>query len=78
MLSANCCKICLEIPSTQLKLYPGQIVRLSRFDAKTWRVGYGWFSFSGNREMCGWYLTSENDEVKPLLLIDLDDIYFVS
>lgn len=67
----------LQIPDEDLYLIPGDKVKLNRFSDKFWTVGYGWFSFGGNRPFCGWYLTSEDNEVKPLQLNDLDDIYMI-
>lgn len=68
----------LDVPSLGTYLCPGQRIRLSRFDTQTWCVRFGWFSFGGNRPMCGWNLTNELGEVKPLLLTDLDDIYMIT
>ena len=69
----------LTIPEHHLTLYPGTRVRLSRFDSVVWVVSFGWYTWGGNRPVCGWYLTQfeEPDIVKPLQLPDLDDIYFV-
>lgn len=69
----------LSAPGTELELIPGQIVRLGRFNTKEWTVRYGWYTYGGNRPVCGWYLTCDADHTtKPLQLTDLDDIYFVS
>lgn len=68
----------LDIPHTRNQISPGCKVRLGRFSDDTWTVNFGWFSFSGNRPMCGWYFTSDDGEkVKPILLTDLDDIYMI-
>lgn len=74
-----CDNMALQIPGQQQYILPGNIVRLHRFDAETWVVGYGWYTWGGNRPVCGWYLTScvDSSRVKPLQLPDLDDIYFV-
>ena len=71
--------ISLHIPDSQRILHPGDKVKLGRFSDQIWIVGYGWFSFGGNRPWCGWYLTSRGNKanVKPLQLPDLDDIYLV-
>jgi len=70
--------ISLSIPNSTCCLRPGQVVRLGRFSTDSWTVGYGWYSFAGNRPVCGWYLTHSNGiDVKPLQLPDLDDIYFI-
>lgn len=68
----------LQMPNSNYFLRPGNIVRLGRFDSKDWEVHFGWYSFGGNRPVCGWYLTSDNGlTVKPLQLPDLDDIYVI-
>lgn len=73
-----CSTIKLEIPNTDQCLYPGQKVKLGRFQSDVWLVNYGWFSFGGNRPFCGWFLTKDNGlTVKPLQLPDLDDIYMI-
>lgn len=70
--------IYLEIPGTAECLRPGDKVKLGRFQTTTWLVNYGWFDFAGNRAFCGWFLTSlDTKEVKPLLKIDLEDIYAI-
>lgn len=71
--------ISLQIPGSDRQLHPGDIVKLGRFSTEPWVVGFGWFSFGGNRPFCGWYLTSATSEarVKPLQLPDLDDIYLI-
>ena len=68
----------LEIPGTKDCLKPGDKIKLGRFQSKLWTVHYGWFDFAGNRAFCGWFLTSlDTGDVKPLLKIDLDDIYLI-
>lgn len=71
--------ISLQIPDSNRFLHPGDKVKLGRFSTELWVVGYGWFTFGGNRPFCGWYLTSlgHKTKVKPLQLPDLDDIYFI-
>lgn len=71
--------IYLEIPGTSTKIYPGYKIKLNRFDSDLWTVHYGWFDFSGNRPMLGWYLTNDSDSnsVKPVQKTDLYDIYLV-
>ena len=62
------------------KLFPGDKVRLGRFDKEIWVVGYNWYNCDGNRPTLGWYLTSINTaspKIKPLQLTDLDDIYLI-
>lgn len=68
----------LNIPNTREYLYAGDIVRLGRFSSKEWKVNFGWYSFGGNRSVCGWYLESDEGlTIKPIQLPDLDDIYVI-
>lgn len=69
----------LNIPDLNIILFPGTLVKLGRFDSIVWAVGYGWYSWGGNRPVCGWYLTKQDDPevLKPLQMTDLDDIYCV-
>lgn len=68
----------LRIPGTDMCIRPGYHVRLGRFDAVIWVVGFGWYSNGGNRPCCGWYLTTlDRNVTKPLQLPDLADIYIV-
>lgn len=71
--------ICIHVPRLNITLYPGSTIRLSRFDTTEWVLSHGWFEFSGNRAICGWYLSSKSDKrhVRPLQITDLDDIYLV-
>lgn len=73
----DCLKI--DIPNTTQCLRPGYRVKLGRFQSDVWRVSYGWYTWGGNRPVCGWYLINTEDSrtVKPLQLPDLDDIYLV-
>ena len=69
----------LDAPNANITLSPGNKVQLGRFDAQIWIVRFGWYSFGGNRSVCGWYLQAEfSDEIKPIFQIDLDDIYLIS
>ncbi len=71
--------ISLDIPNSDGELRAGYRVRLGRFDETTWVVSYGWYSWGGNRPVCGWYLVDLDDpgKLKPLQLTDLDDLIFV-
>ncbi len=71
--------IFLEIPGADTKIIPGCKIRLHRFETVIWTVGYGWYSWGGNRETCGWYLIKDTgpDYIKPLYKTDLDDCYLV-
>jgi hypothetical protein len=68
----------LNIPNSRDYIFQGDIVRLGRFDTKEWTVKFGWYSFGGNRPVCGWFLSNEEDgQIKPLQKPDLDDIYVI-
>ena len=70
--------ISLDIPHSEEVIRPGNVVRLGRFNTDSWLVKYGWYSFGGNRPVCGWYLEKDGGlVVKPLQLPDLDDIYLI-
>lgn len=68
----------LEVPNANTTISPGYKIRIGRFSTTVWTVCFGWYSFGGNRPVCGWYLESENQDVKPIFKIDLDDIYIIS
>lgn len=69
---------CLCVPNTELCIRPGCRIRLGKFESACWCVNYGWYTWGGNRPVCGWYLTScKSNEIKPLQLTDLDDIYII-
>ena len=74
-----CDKLELFIPETKMSIRPGCRVRLGRFETTVWEVSHGWYSWGGNRPVCGWFLMNMSNPsvVKPLQLTDLDDIYFV-
>lgn len=68
----------LIIPEYDITITPGTILKIGRFDRESWVVGYGWYSWGGNRPVCGWYLTNAmSKEVKPLYYTDLEDTYLV-
>ena len=72
-------KLTLEVPNANTTISPGNKIRLGRFSAQVWVVRFGWYSFGGNRSVCGWYLESESsDDIKPIFKIDLDDIYIIT
>lgn len=72
-------QISLDIPGTCYRLYPNNIVKLGRFDTELWVVLFGWYSYGGNREVCGWYLLNKKDPsiIKPLSKPDLADIVII-
>lgn len=68
----------MQIPECDYQIKVGNIVKLGRFDSERWKVGYGWYSWGGNRPVCGWYLTNVISQiVKPLQFTDLEDIYVI-
>lgn len=69
----------LQVPNSCMILYPGDRVKLGRFEYEKWTVEFGWYTWGGNRPVCGWYLIKDSDPgcVKPLQYTDLDDIYFI-
>lgn len=75
----NCCAIKngLTLPGLEFYIKPGNVVVLGRFSTIKWKVGFGWFSYEGNRKICGWYLKQLNNphNVKPIQETDLHDIY---
>ena len=73
----NC--LSLVIPGTDNYIRPGCRIKLGRFETTLWAVSHGWYSWGGNRPVCGWYLTNLDNptEVKPLQKPDLDDIYII-
>lgn len=83
MTNSNCCSCCsaakLSLPNSKIILCPGNIVVLGRFSSIRWIVGFGWFSYEGNRKICGWYLSQvDNPEVvKPIQESDIYDIYIL-
>lgn len=74
----NC--LTIQVPNTDIVLHPGDNVMLGRFDTKIWMLNHGWYSWGGNRPMCGWYLidTQDSTNIKPLLEPDLLDIHSVT
>ena len=69
----------LFVPNANTTISPGYKIQIGRFDAQVWIVRFGWYSFGGNRSVCGWYLESESSQdIKPIFKIDLDDIYIIT
>ena len=68
----------LVIPEYNITVVPGSVIKIGRFNRESWVVGYGWYSWGGNRPVCGWYLTNIlTQAVKPLQYTDLEDIYII-
>lgn len=70
----------LEIPNSTCQIPENSVVRLNRFNSEEWRLLHGWYTWGGNRPVCGWYVVSLTDpnRVKPIQLPDLYDIYMIS
>lgn len=66
--------------SEHICLRPGHKIRIGRFSDTTWDVKFGWYSYGGNREVCGWYLQScdNKHKIRPLQKPDLTDTYMVT
>lgn len=73
----NCLKI--QIPGCNQFITPGCRVKLGRFETSTWVVLHDWYTWGGNRPVCGWHLFNLDNpsEIKPLQKTDLDDIYII-
>lgn len=68
----------INVPDTYEYITNGDKIRIGRFSHTEWTVHYGWYSFGGNRPICGWYLTSEDyNGNKPLSKADLEDCYMI-
>ena len=75
----NCNKLHLDIPHSDKCVTPECKVKLGRFKSEYWIVQFGWYTWGGNRPVCGWYLVKDSDStiVKPLQSTDLIDIYII-
>ena len=73
----TCGRSCLQVPNTDCCLKPGYIIKLGRYDSTEWAVHMGWYTWGGNRPVCGWYLTNNSGGLKPLQSTDLEDIYVI-
>ena len=79
MSTECCCNINkLQMPNEDY-LYPGNIISIGRYSATKWKLNFGWFTFDGNRKICGWFLVNQTDTsiIKPLQYPDLYDIYLI-
>ena len=78
-MNEECTCLKIQIPGTETYIVPGCRIKLNRFDSVSWKVSHGWYSWGGNRPMCGWYLTQTHNRsiIKPLQKTDLDDCYLV-
>lgn len=83
-MKSSCCKCYCEknglsIPDKSMCIFPKDVIVLNRFTTERWEVNYGWFSYEGNRKICGWYLLSldDNSRIKPIQQTDLYDIYIL-
>lgn len=61
----------IVIPNTDIRLYDGDIVKISNKPAVKWVVHIGWY-FYQNVQSYGWYFVSIKDgEILPVSIIDL-------
>jgi len=61
----------IVIPGTNIRLYDGDIVKISNRPKIKWVVHYGWFAYQGAQSY-GWYLVcDEINELLPAYIIDL-------
>lgn len=61
----------IVIPGTNIRLYDGDIVKLSNSPKLKWIIHLGWFVYSGSQNF-GWYLSGiKTGEVLPVSVIDL-------
>lgn len=69
----------LNVPGTDIFITPGCKVKLGRFESEIWVCKHGWYSYAGNRQVCGWYMYSKDNpsKIKPISMTDLDDIYLI-
>lgn len=69
----------LNVPNTNIDLHPGDIIRIGRFSNVDLEVQYGWYTWGGNRPVCGWSLRNlATGDVKPIQSIDLIDMYLIT
>ena len=70
----------LKSPDGSITLNIHDCIKLGRFDKTTWKLHYGWYSWSGNRQVCGWYLCNLDCEgnIKPFQITDFDDLLLVT
>lgn len=78
-MCSMCSKLQIAIPHTNEFIRPGYRIRIGRFSNVQWLVLHDWYTWGGNRPVCGWYLVNVQDpnQIKPLQLTDLDDCYLV-
>ena len=61
----------IVIPNTNIRLYDGDIVKISNKPRIKWVVHSGWFIYQGAQNF-GWYFVSiKNGEILPVTIIDL-------
>ncbi len=61
----------LVIPGTNIRLYDGDIIKISGKPRIKWVVHAGWYIYEGNQNF-GWYFTSiKNGDILPASAIDL-------
>ena len=64
----------ITVPNTNIKLYDGDIVKVSNYPGVKWVVHYGWFIYQ-NAQNYDWYFSSIKDgTVLPVSAIDLTTV----
>lgn len=68
----------LDVPSHNMSINSGDMIKVSRFSDINWIVSYGWYTYA-NTTICGWYLMrcDAPGTIKPLEASDFDDIVIV-
>ena len=75
----SCQNFRLYLPDNSNFIKVGDVIVLGRFESERWCVCFGWYSYDGNRKICGWYLKSliDSNRVKSIQDTDLYDIYVI-
>lgn len=61
----------IVIPNTNIRLYDGDVIKISNKPRIKWVVHSGWFIYQGAQNF-GWYFVSiKNGEILPVTIIDL-------
>lgn len=59
------------IPGTNVKLYDGDIIRVTKYPKSKWFIHCGWYVFE-NKQNYGWYLSNiKSGKTLPISVIDL-------
>ena len=61
----------LLIPNTDIRLYAGDIVKISTYPRRRWIVQHGWFTYDSIQQYEWYLLCINNNEILPASVIDL-------